>query len=134
MRRGHQPGAPMFVNVIVPPRVGVLGSGTWGPSPPPAPVALLDGPPPAPVALLDRPPPAPVALLDGPPPAPVALVDGPPLARPPPPPSPPRSPPSPQAHARRTRATCTKNDERFISVSVSGARWFRDEKRRGQRW
>src|SRR6185369_2523564 len=37
MRRGHQPGAPTFLNVIVPPRVTVLGVNGYAPS---APVAL----------------------------------------------------------------------------------------------
>src|SRR3954469_6216799 len=32
MRRGHQPGAPTFLNVIVPPRVTMLGVNGYAPS------------------------------------------------------------------------------------------------------
>src|SRR5215510_9923676 len=61
MRRGHQPGAPTFVNVIVPPRVTVEGANGYAPSASPDP----DSPAPPPGSLVVSPAFAPTLLLPG---------------------------------------------------------------------
>src|SRR5687767_14604007 len=70
MRRGHQPGAPTFVNVIVPPRVTVEGATGYAPSSPAVPAVppLVAPSPPSP-----RTPPVPLDPLVVPP-LPAALA------------------------------------------------------------